>query len=78
VWLRSAARAGFTELQVLHRRPMTVKRLRHYPVYQEGLLDAFFAQVAQEARDHLVLSVLIQAVPGGIPALDEGGLSCPV
>jgi len=78
VWLKKAARAGFTDLQVLNRRPMTVERLRHYPVYQEGLLDAFFAQVALEVRDHLVLSVLIQAVPGGIPAEDEGDLSCPL
>lgn len=49
-----------------------------YPIYQEGLLDALFAKVAPQARDHLVLSVLIQAVPGGVPAEDEEGLSCPL
>ena len=78
MWLKQAERAGFTDLQVLSRRPMTVERLRRYPVYQEGLLDALFAQVAPEARDHLVLSVLIQAVPGGVPAEDEAGASCPL
>ncbi len=78
MWLKKAARAGFTDLRVLSRRPMTVERLRHYPVYREGLLDALFAKVAPQARDHLVLSVLIQAVPGGVPAEDEGGLSCPL
>jgi len=76
VWLRSAARAGFTDLQVLTRRPMTVERLRRYPLYEEGLLDALFAKVAPEERDHLVLSALIQAVPGGVPAEDEGSASC--
>ena len=57
---------------------MTVERLRHYPVYREGLLDVLFAQVAPEVRDHLVLSVLIQAVPAGVPAEYEGVLSCLV
>ena len=78
MWLKKAARAGFTELQVLNQRPMTVERLRRYPIYQEGLLDALFAKVTPQARDHLVLSVLIQAVPGGVPAEDEEGLSCPL
>ncbi len=49
-----------------------------YPVYREGLLDALFAKVSPEARDHLVLSVLIRAVPGGVPVEDEGGTSCAI
>lgn len=53
---------------------MTVERLKRYPLYQEGLLDALFAEVAAAQRDHLVLSALIQAVPGGVPA--EGSTSC--
>ena len=74
MWLEKAERAGFTELAVLRRQPMTVERLMRYPLYGEGLLDRLFAQVAPAARDHLVLSALIRAVPGGIPV--EGGSWC--
>ena len=78
MWLKQAERAGFTDLEVLSRRPMTVERLRRYPVYREGLLDALFAQVEPSMHDHLVLSALIQAVPGGVPVEDEAGASCPL
>ena len=76
MWFKFAQRAGFTDIHVLNRQPMTVERLMRYPVYLEGLLDTLFAKVSPEARDHLVLSVLIRAVPGGVPAEDEGGTSC--
>lgn len=55
---------------------MTVERLMRYPVYREGLLDSLFAQIAPAERDHLVLSALIQAVPGGVPVEREAGSCC--
>lgn len=55
---------------------MTVERLMRYPLYREGLLDRLFAQVAHTERDHLVLSALIRAVPGGVPVEGEGGSWC--
>ncbi len=78
MWLQKAERAGFTDIQVLNLRPMTVERLKRYPVYREGLLDALFAQVAPDMHVNLVLSALIQAVPGGVPVEDEAGASCPL
>lgn len=53
---------------------MTLERLMRYPLYHEGLLDRLLAQVAPADRDHLVLSALIWAVPGGVPV--EGGSCC--
>ena len=55
---------------------MTVERLMSYPLYREGLLDPLFAQVTHTERDHLVLSALIRAVPGGFPVEGEGGSWC--
>jgi hypothetical protein len=76
VWLEKAERAGFTELSVLRRQPMTVERLKRYPLYHEGLLDPLLAQVAPAERDQLVLSALIRAVPGGVPVEGEAGAFC--
>lgn len=55
---------------------MTLSRLMRYPVYQEGLLDALFAQVLPSARDHLVISALIHAVAGEPSFSGETGTSC--
>ncbi len=55
---------------------MTVERLKRYPLYSEGFLDRLFAQVAPAERDHLVLSALIRAVPGGIPVQGEESFCC--
>jgi hypothetical protein len=55
---------------------MTLSRLMRYPVYQEGLLDALFAQVPPQARDYLVISALIRAVAGQPPSSGETGTSC--
>lgn len=76
MWLEKAQRAGFTDLMVLRRQPMTVRRLMHYPVYQEGLLESLFALVAPEQRDQLVLSALITARPGGMPTMAEQESAC--
>jgi Ni,Fe-hydrogenase I small subunit len=76
VWLEKAQCAGFTELLVVRRQPMTVQRLMHYPVYQEGLLKSLFALVAPEQRDQLVESALICARAGGVPRATEQGDSC--
>jgi len=65
VWLEKAQHAGFTKFKILRRQPMTVQRLMHYPVYQEGLLENLFVLVAPEQQDHLVESVLISATPEG-------------
>ncbi len=55
---------------------MTVGRLKHYPLYSEGFLDRLFAHIAPAERDHLVLSALIRAVPGGIPVMEEESFCC--
>ncbi len=55
---------------------MKLERLMRYPLYREGLLDRLLAQVAPAERDHLVLSALIRAVPGGIPVEGEEGSWC--
>ncbi len=55
---------------------MTVERLKRYPLYSEGLLDRLFAQVTPTERDHLLLSALIRAVPGGIPVMEEESFCC--
>jgi hypothetical protein len=76
VWLEKAQRAGFTDLLVLRRQPMTIHRLMPYPVYQEGLLENLFALLPPEQHDHLVLSVLIAARSGGVPRTAEQGDTC--
>ncbi|GAC1654957.1 MAG: hypothetical protein NVS4B12_27200 [Ktedonobacteraceae bacterium] len=76
MWLEKAARAGFTHLVVVRRQPMTVQRLMHYPVYQEGLLENLFALVAPSQRDHLVASALISARAGGVPMPAEQANTC--
>ncbi len=55
---------------------MTVERLKRYPLYSEGLLDRLLVQVAPTERDHLVLSALIRAVPGGIAVQGEESFCC--
>jgi hypothetical protein len=76
VWLEKAQCAGFTELVVVHRQPMTVQRLMHYPVYQEGLLESLFALVTLEQRDQLVESALICARTSGVLTATEQGDCC--
>ncbi len=76
MWLEKAHCAGFTELVVVRREPMTAQRLMHYPVYQEGLLENLFGLVAPQQRDQLVESALICARAGGDPTGREQGESC--
>ncbi len=76
MWLEKAARAGFTDLVVVRRQPMTVQRLMHYPVYQEGLLENLFALVEPPQRDHLVETALISARAAGLPMQAEQASTC--
>ena len=55
---------------------MTVERLKRYPLYREGLLDRLLAQVAPVEREHLVLSALIRALPGGVPVEGRENFCC--
>jgi len=76
VWLEKAQCAGFTELVVVRRQPMTAERFMHYPIYLEGYLHDILALVTPEQRDHLVESALICARAGGVPTATEQGNSC--
>jgi hypothetical protein len=76
VWLETAARAGFVDLAVRRRRPMTVERLRRYPVYREGALDALFALVDPAQHDMLVMSALVTARRGDTPPPIAHGAVC--
>lgn len=76
MWLETATYAGFVDLTVVRRRPMTVERLMRYPVYREGALDALFALVEPAQRDALVVSALITARPGAVPEQARPGSVC--
>jgi len=55
---------------------MTIERLMHYPVYFEGHLDTLLARVAPGERNHLVMSALITAQAGALPAKRQEGEMC--
>ncbi|GAC1350444.1 MAG: hypothetical protein NVSMB27_33030 [Ktedonobacteraceae bacterium] len=76
MWLEKAANAGFTDLVVVRRQPMTVQRLMHYPIYQAGLLEDLFALVEPSQRDHLVASALISARAGEVSTPVEQASTC--
>ena len=76
MWLQKAHRAGWVDVAVLRRVPMTVERLMHYPVYREGHLDTLLARVAPDERETLVVSALITAQAGALRASRQEGETC--
>lgn len=76
MWLQKAQGAGWVEVTVLRRIPMTVERLKRYPVYREGYLDTLLARVAPHEQDTLVVSALITAQAGALPAAKQEGETC--
>jgi len=67
---------GWVGVALLRRVPMTVERLMRYPVYREGHLDTLLARVAPHERDTLVVSALITAQAGALPAKRQEGEMC--
>jgi hypothetical protein len=76
VWLEKAERAGFVDVTVVRRQPMTVERLSRYPIYQEPSMKNLLAQVEPAQRDSLVEVALIVAYPGDISTRLEAPQVC--
>ncbi|GAC1357496.1 MAG: hypothetical protein NVSMB38_39930 [Ktedonobacteraceae bacterium] len=78
MWLEKAERAGFIDVTVLRRQPMTIERLTRYPIYQEQSMKNLLAQVAPTQRDSLVEVALIVAHPGTTSMTIEAQQVCPL
>jgi len=76
VWLEKAERAGFINVTVIRRQPMTVERLTRYPIYQEQSMKNLLAQVEPAQRDSLVEVALIVAYPGNTSLTREALQTC--
>jgi arsenite methyltransferase len=67
-FVEKVERAGFTDIQVLERRPMSVDDAALYPLFTEELLDLIRALVPIDRQDELATAVVLSAQLADSPA----------
>jgi arsenite methyltransferase len=67
-FVEKVERAGFTDIQVLERRPMSVDDAALYPLFTEELLDQIRALVPIDRQDELAIAVVLTAQLAASPA----------